>query len=301
MDLSILASEGLRNTNIWYPTVLGVLVVASAIFLFVGGTYLLLATNTGARLGFLITIAGLSGMMLLLSTLWWTTNSPFNTLKGRVPRWVPVESIEGDDLARSDIPAIQDITSEDKVPLAEQTNIKAAVDSLVVIPTGTNGEEPEPPDEFQTFTETTDYLVESAYAVGGESWLIKSAPFFKPGNISVTLDSNFPWIHVTGHQPAYAAAVLCPVDKAAQEVPFGDPIPAPTCSPGPGRSPRRARSRRSPRPSRRRRCSAPPPARRRPGPPSNGWPRSSPRRSCSCTDRPTSGTARPGCVHSQPR
>lgn len=229
MDLSILASEGLRNTNIWYPTVLGVLVVASAIFLFVGGTYLLLATNTGARLGFLITIAGLSGMMLLLSTLWWTTNSPFNTLKGRVPRWVPVESIEGDDLARSDIPAIQDITSEDKVPLAEQTNIKAAVDSLVVIPTGTNGEEPEPPDEFQTFTETTDYLVESAYAVGGESWLIKSAPFFKPGNISVTLDSNFPWIHVTGHQPAYAAAVLCPVDKAAQEVPFGGPIPAPTC------------------------------------------------------------------------
>lgn len=229
MDLLSLASGGLRDTSIWYPTILGVLVVASAIFLFVGGTYLLLATNTGARLGFLITVAGLSGMMLLLSTLWWTTNSPFNTLKGRVPRWVPVESIEGDDLARSDIPAIQEITNKDEVPLAEQTNIKAAVDSLVVIPTGTNGEEPEPPDEFQTFTETTDYLVERAYTVGGESWLLPSAPFLKPGNISVTLDANFPWIHVTGHQPAYAVAVLCPVDKAAQEVPFGDPIPAPTC------------------------------------------------------------------------
>lgn len=229
MDLLSLASGGLRDTNIWYPTILGVLVVASAIFLFVGGTYLLLATNTGARLGFLITVAGLSGMMLLLSTLWWTTNSPFNTLKGRVPKWVPVESIEGDDLARSDIPAIQEITDADEVSLADQTNIKAAVDSLVVIPTGSNGEEPEPPDEFQTFTVTTDYLVERAYQVGGESWLVKSAPFFKPGNIGVEVDSSFPWLHVTGHVPAYAVAVLCPVDKEAQDVPFGDPIPNPTC------------------------------------------------------------------------
>jgi hypothetical protein len=229
VDLLSLASGGIRNPNIWYPTILGVLVVASAIFLFVGGTYMLLATNTGARLGFLITVAGLSGMMLLLSTLWWTTGSPLNTLKGRLPQWVPVESIEGDDLARSDIPEVQDITSEDAVPLAEQTNIKAAIDSLVVIPTGTNGEEPEPPNEFQTFTESTDYLVDGAYEIGGESWLLPSKPFIKPGNIGVTLDSNFPWIHVTGHQPAYAVAVLCPIDEEAQQVPFGDPTPPPTC------------------------------------------------------------------------
>lgn len=229
MNLSILANEGIRNPDIWYPTILGVLVVVAAVFLFVGGTYLLLATNTGARLAFLITAAGLSGMMLLLSTLWWTTGSPLNTLKGRVPHWVPVESIKGDDLARSDITAVQDITSQDQVDLAEQTNIKAAVDSLVVIPTGTNGEAPEPPDEFQTFTVSTDYLVASAFETGGESWLQKGFPWVHPGYISVTTDSNFPWIHVTGHAPLYAVAVLCPVDKAAQEVPFGDPIPAPTC------------------------------------------------------------------------
>lgn len=229
MNLSILANEGIRNPNIWYPTILGVLVVVAAVFLFIGATYLLLATNTGARLGFLLTVAGLSGMMLLLSTLWWTTGSPLNTLKGRVPSWVPVESIDGDDLARSDIPAIQDITSDDEVSEADRTNIKAAVDSLVVIPTGTNGEEPEPPNEFQTFTVATDYLVDAAYAVGGESWLQKGVPWVHPENISVTWNSDFPWLHVSGHQPAYAVAVLCPVDKAAQDVPFGDPIPAPTC------------------------------------------------------------------------
>jgi hypothetical protein len=229
VNLLILANEGIRNPNIWYPTILGVLVVASAVFLFIGASYLLLATNTGARLAFLITAAALSGMMLLLSSLWWTTASPLNTLKGRVPKWVPVESIEGDDLARSDIPAVQDITSQDKVDLAEQTNIKAAVDSLVVIPTGTNGKEPEPPNEFQTFTESTDYLVANAFETGGESWLQKGFPWVHPENLSVSLNSDFPWLHVTGHQPLYAVAVLCPVDKEAQQVPFGDPIPAPTC------------------------------------------------------------------------
>jgi hypothetical protein len=229
VNLLILANEGIRNGNIWYPTILGVLVVVASIGLFIGMTYLILATNTGARLGFLITAAALSGMMLLLSSLWWTTASPLNTLKGRVPKWVPVESIEGDDLARSDIPAVQEITKQDQVDLAEQTNIKAAVDSLVVIPTATNGEDPEPPDEYQTFAAPTDYLVADAYEVGGESWLQKSAPFLHPGNISVTTDGNFPWIHVTGHVPTYAVAVLCPVDKEALQVPFGDPIPAPTC------------------------------------------------------------------------
>ena len=117
MNLLILGNEGIRNANIWYPTILGVLVVVAAVFLFIGATYLLLATNTGARLAFLLTAAALSGMMLLLSTLWWTTASPLNTLKGRVPHWVPVESIKGDDLARSDIPAVQEITKADQVDL----------------------------------------------------------------------------------------------------------------------------------------------------------------------------------------
>ena len=80
---------------IFVATILGVLVVVASIGLFIGMTYLILATNTGARLGFLITAAALSGMMLLLSSLWWTTASPLNTLKGRVPHWVPVESIQG--------------------------------------------------------------------------------------------------------------------------------------------------------------------------------------------------------------
>ena len=107
-----------------------------------------------------------------------------------------------------------------KVDLAEQTNIKAAVDSLVVVPTSTNGDTPEPPNEYQTFAAPTDYLVANAYEVGGDSWLQKSAPFLHLGNVSVTTGGGFPYIHVTGHTPTYAVAVLCPIDKQAQQVPF---------------------------------------------------------------------------------
>ena len=55
--------------NPWNPTMIGVLTVVCAVGLFCGSTYLLLATNLGGRLGFLIAAAGLSGFLVLLTTL----------------------------------------------------------------------------------------------------------------------------------------------------------------------------------------------------------------------------------------
>ena len=53
MRVLVLAAEGIKDRDLWYPTILGVLVVLSAVSLFCGSVYLLLATNLGARLGFL--------------------------------------------------------------------------------------------------------------------------------------------------------------------------------------------------------------------------------------------------------
>ena len=44
-----------------------------AVGLFCGSVYLLLGTNLGARLGFLVAAAGLTGFLVLLTTLWLTT------------------------------------------------------------------------------------------------------------------------------------------------------------------------------------------------------------------------------------
>ena len=82
----LLAQEG-GPKNLWDPTILGVLVVLSAVGLFCGSVYLLLGTNLGARLGFLVAGACLTGFLVLLSSLWITTATPLNSPKGRPPGW----------------------------------------------------------------------------------------------------------------------------------------------------------------------------------------------------------------------
>ncbi|MBS1838840.1 MAG: hypothetical protein JST64_14190, partial [Actinobacteria bacterium] len=53
------------------PHVRGVLVVLVGVGVLVGSVYLLLATNTGIRNGFLIAMAGLFGWMASMGAVWW--------------------------------------------------------------------------------------------------------------------------------------------------------------------------------------------------------------------------------------
>ncbi len=223
MRFFVLAAEsGIPNRDLWYPTILGVLVVVAGVSLFCGSVYLLLATNLGARLGFLVAAAGLSGFMVLLSCLWLTTASPLNTLKGRVPTWKAVESIKGGDLSKSKIPAVRSITKADEVTdPTEQSNVKATVDQVVVTPVGTPGSNAVAAgNKFTLYTESTDYLVPKYYEVGGGN-LFSQKTFHISG--------QFPLVHISLHKPHYAVVNICPIDQEAQIVPFGDPPPVPKC------------------------------------------------------------------------
>ena len=85
--------------DLWNPTIIGVLTVLCAVGLFCGSTYLLLGTNLGARLGFLVAAAGLSGFLVLLTTLWLTTpgsatgNSDLDPPHGNSASWKVVEVV----------------------------------------------------------------------------------------------------------------------------------------------------------------------------------------------------------------
>jgi hypothetical protein len=223
VNLLVLATEaGIKDRDLWYPTIIGVLVVIAAVALFCGTIYLLLATNLGARLGFLVAAAGLAGFMVLLSILWLTTSSPLNTLKGRPPSWKAVESIEGGDLSKSKIPTIREIKQGDELKdPAEQANVKAAVDQVVVVPEGTPSSELSASTrKFQIYTSTTDYLVPSYYETGGGNVF---------SQVDVQLNGEFPLLHISLHKPKYAVVNICAVDKAAQIVPYGDTPPEPKC------------------------------------------------------------------------
>jgi hypothetical protein len=196
--------------------------VLAAVSLFCGTVYLLLATNLGARLGFLVAAAGLSGFMVLLSCLWLTTASPLNTLKGRVPTWKAVESLKGGDRARSTIPAIREIGKADQVTdPAEQSNLKAVVDQVVVTPKGTPSSDAEvATSKYAIYGESTEYLVPRYYETGGGKIF---------SQVKTDLNGQFPLLHLSLHKPLYAVVDICAIDTEAQIVPFGDPPPTPVC------------------------------------------------------------------------
>jgi len=213
VSLLILAQEHIDKTT-WYPTILGFLVVLAGIGLFCGSAYVLLATNLGARLGFLVAFTGVMGFMVVLSSLWITTQSPLNTLKGSVPAWEVKEVVN--DLPASKVGAAKTIEQQGKkVDPVEAANVKAAVDEALVTKVA-NAAEPleEGDNEFARFDVVTDYLVENTYEVGG------SDPEFL----------NFEFTH----QPEYAVVEFC--EAETPEVEFGRPPEEAQCVPNSDKS-----------------------------------------------------------------
>ena len=125
-------SELHRPEDLWYPTILGVLVVVAAVGLFCGSIYLLLGTNLGARLGVPRAVHRAHGFMVVLTSLWITTASPLNTLKGRVPKWEIKEVVTDARRVEDRRGAQTSSRTARKVDAIEAANVKAAVDEGLV-------------------------------------------------------------------------------------------------------------------------------------------------------------------------
>ena len=80
------------------PFFRGFLSVMVGVVVLIGGTYLLIATNTGTRGGFMIAMAGLFGWMFLMGTIWTVYGIGW---RGNPPTWELVE-IDVDDVAETD-------------------------------------------------------------------------------------------------------------------------------------------------------------------------------------------------------
>ena len=206
--LHLLLAEGPTKANIWNPTIIGVLTVLCAIGLFCGSAYLLLATNLGARLGFLVAAAGLTGFLVLLTTLWWTAGSSgIDPPHGRSPGWNVVEVVSVPTASK--FAAVRTIETKGKQVTSNQlTNLKPAVDGAIVPATSVNGETP-PDRPFATlnYTSTSDYLVDfngfKSFIVGGGT-------------------RNIFW-----HSHQYAAVQVCSAKKDA----LGNAVTPAVCDP----------------------------------------------------------------------
>lgn len=77
----------------WDPTIRGLLSVAVGVVVLMGSVYLLLATNTGHRLGFLLALTGFFGWMAIMGSVWWIFGIG---MQGEAPSWKVVEYNAGD-------------------------------------------------------------------------------------------------------------------------------------------------------------------------------------------------------------
>lgn len=109
------------------PGIRGILVVLTGVVVLMGSVYLILGTNLGSRLGFLVSLTGLFGWLTILTFMWWLT-PPAIGPRGNLPSWKPVEIYVngGGDQAKTD--ALNVLIDPSKLPnvnkiLAENPDI----------------------------------------------------------------------------------------------------------------------------------------------------------------------------------
>lgn len=162
----------------WDPHIRGALIVLTAALILPGSVYMLLATNTGARLGLLLAVTGLTGWLFLMASIWTVFGIG---LKGRPNEWVTKEIVTG-DVGRTTVDALDDfpegwktLEAGDKV-LADA---QAAADQVLApsaAPAGGHGESsaPEEPEFPPPFKKQTDYVPvapTAGYEKGGDNEL----------------------------------------------------------------------------------------------------------------------------------
>lgn len=100
----------------WDPGFRGLLTVVVGTIILGGSVYLLLATNTGWRLGFLLALTGLAGWMMIMGLVWAMYGIGY---QGRVATW-EVEEINYNDLAVANTENARTIPPRDEMPPARE-------------------------------------------------------------------------------------------------------------------------------------------------------------------------------------
>jgi hypothetical protein len=102
----------------WDPELRGILSVAVGVVVLMGSVHLLLATNLGNRLGFLVAAAAFFGWLTIMGGVWWVYGTI--GMLGDAPSWDVVEVLYP-GTAASGIDDVQGL-STDQLPPAEELN-----------------------------------------------------------------------------------------------------------------------------------------------------------------------------------
>jgi len=189
----------------WNPQVRGGLYVLIAVVVLPGSGFLILATNTGGRLGFQLAAAGLTGFFVIIGSVWWVYGiGP----KGQPPTWKPTTIVKG-DLGQGGADVLAGF------PKGWEKLDQASPEVADALPVADN----ELTGPAGVFKSSSDFLPVAAFNKGGETY----GPFgifnFRPLNLF--------------HKTHYLVIQVQPVLKQATVAGTPPPKPAPDPSAAP--------------------------------------------------------------------
>jgi hypothetical protein len=187
----------------WEPEIRGALTVIIGVVALMGSVYLILGTNLGARLGFLVALAGLFGWMATMGAIWWTYGIG---LQGRQPTWKPAAPISIVRDARL-LDRAEVIGAPIKIDAgAAPTEVAKAAQAALVNEGWTRLDDADP--RRGQAVASAEYTAVSVYDRGGERWpkisdsLDFTAFFHEPRYALVELASLVPQRVEPGRAPA---------------------------------------------------------------------------------------------------
>jgi hypothetical protein len=142
----------------WYPEIRGITVVMIAVTVLCGSVYMLLGTNLGGRLGFLVALTGLFGWLMLMGGVWAIYGIG---LKGPEPKWVPKETIVGVDTHDAVTSVARDLTRWNLLASDNGGYGQANAASDDILTSKTKQSNP-------SFSATSEYKTIKVYDYGGE-------------------------------------------------------------------------------------------------------------------------------------
>jgi len=194
----------------WQPELRGILITIIAVMVFCGSVYLLLSTNLGARLGFLVAFAALAGWMFILGAVWWSYGKG---LLGPDASWAPVS---GRTVLISETINEAGALSDPVVidPSASPTDTAKAVDDQFV-KDGWKKLDPSLPSYQQAGAAASTLLEEAKALANGEFEVINV--FDKGGQRSPQLFDGKVDFLAFFHKPHYAVVEVAPLVKQRDE------------------------------------------------------------------------------------
>ncbi len=197
----------------WMPEIRGILVVITAVVVFCGSIYLLLATNVGARLGFLLAIAALAAWMASMGAIWWVYGLG---LKGRDPTWAVAEGVNlmrtPSDLDQSHI--INDTATIDidqSLPFpeqAEQARVQLEAGGWRLL-------EEDDPQRGQAIA-SADEIIQNEFELYEAGEYVPIEVFDRGGDRFPKFGDAFDFIALR-HSPHYALVEIAPVVPQREE------------------------------------------------------------------------------------